>query len=1262
MDTIFTVKNEDLERLSPQEAVDFFRELLWAEATTLGIGKNLINVPSAITVADGGIDAEVQNAQVSGGQGIIKQGLTRYQIKIGNFSLGDNSHVKKILFKDRSTELKPRIKSCLDKDGTLVVMLFGWDNPETKDEQLINKFREKLVRINQKYNNAKIEICRQNNLISFLKPFPSLELQVTGRDQARFQTHWSWSQQDDMKKEFKAGEVQKDFISNMQNELRKNNDAVHIRVCGEPGIGKTKLVLEATRTDDLQPLVIYCDTANRFRDSNLMNEILRDDNQFSAILVIDECDSDSRSYIWNKLKYCSPRIKLVSIYNEFDDTAGNISYFDTPPLDEEQVSNIIQECGIPKDQADRWPEFCGGSPRVAHVIGWNLRNNPEDLLKTPDTINVWDRYIVGGDDPNNQQVQQRRLVLQHIALFKRFGYGRPVVTEAQAIVKIVKQADSQITWPRFQEIVYDLKARKILQGEGTLYITPKLLHIKLWVDWWDVYGSTFNLEDFSKNLPPTLLEWFYEMFKYAAASDVASQIVKELLGENGPFHNYDHLKTRLGAHFFLALAEGEPESALRCLKRTVGTWSKEELLQFTTGRREVIWALEKIAMWHDLFADAARLLLALGEAENETWSNNASGIFAQLFSPAYGKVAPTEAPPQERFPILKEILESNSKERRMLALRACNQALESQHFVRTIGSEHQGLRVEPRRWKPKTYGELFDTYRQPWQLLREQLDSLSGEEQQQAVNTLLQRARGLGRIQNLSDMVVDTIDELTKKPYVDKKKVLSEVVRILHYDGKDLPPQTRQRWEQLKESLTGSDFSSLMRRYVGMDLLVDQFDEQGNHVDQTQPRIEGLAQQAVENNSLLRLELDWLVTTEAKNGHRFGYELGKKDTTFSLLSTLLEAQRNAGINASAYSLGGYFRALFENNQERWENQLDALTGDKKLNVWIPELTWRSGMSDRAALRILDLAEKNIINIGHFKMFGLGSVIRDLSEDVLKKWIKFLLGSSDTYAVSIALDMYHFYYLHKESKHTLPEELTQELLTHQLLFQKYEVVKRSQMDGYHWTEIGKAFVHLYPEKSLELADKMLQHFGDEGTILDGFRSQIQAVLNEITRRYPQEVWMLAIEYLGPPIDTRAFHIKRWLQSGESSETGDEGVLSMILLEKIWEWVDDDLEKRSWYLASFVPKTLFRKEGEICLAREVLVRYGSREDVRNNLMANFSTEGWTGPSSLHYQKKKELLLEFKKEEDNENVKCWIDESVSLLNQRIEQAKIEEERHDF
>jgi hypothetical protein len=60
-----------------------------------------------------------------------------------------------------------------------------------------------------------------------------------------------------------------------------------------------------------------------------------------------------------------------------------------------------------------------------------------------------------------------------------------------------------------------------------------------------------------------------------------------------------------------------------------------------------------------------------------------------------------------------------------------------------------------------------------------------------------------------------------------------------------------------------------------------------------------------------------------------------------------------------------------------------------------------------------------------------------------------------------------------------------------------------------------------------------------------------------------------------------------------------------------------------------------------------------------MANFSTEGWSGPASLHYQEKMQQLFDIKREEDNENVKRWIDDYVLALGWDIEQARIEEER---
>ena len=1260
MDTIFTVKNEDLERLSPAEAVDLFRELLWAEATALGLGKNLINVPTAITVADGGIDAEVKNAQVVGGQGIIKQDLTRYQIKTGDFSPNNEANVRSILFKEGSDELKPRVKSCLDKNGTLVLVLFGWDNPEQADGQHISKFREKLISVNDGYNTAKIEIWPQNKLIGFLKLFPSLALRVNERGGARFQAHKSWSKDAEMKRTFIMGEEQQKRIRDILDKLRTSEpgtEATHIRIYGDAGIGKTRLVLEATREDDLRPLVVYCQSASQFKNSDLMNEILREDNPFVTILVVDECNRDDRAYIWDKLKYRGSRIKLVSIFNEYDETTGKISYLKAPPLEEAQVSSIIQEYNVPKERSEKWAELCSGSPRVAHVIGWNLMNNPEDLLKPPDTVNIWDRYIVGGDDPNSQQVQQRRTVLRYLALFKRFGIGPPTVAEAQFIASLIIENDPQITWGKFQEIIRSLRDKRILQGETTLYITPKALHLYLWSDWWNTYGSGFSLEEFSKGMPEALKDWFYEMFKYAAESETASTLVRDLLGESGPFNNDTYLKTKLGANFFLALAEADPEIALERLKKTVGTWSKDSLLEFTTGRREVIWALEKILMHQRLFPDAARLLLILGEAENETVSNNASGVFADAFSPAPGRVATTEAPPEERFPILKEAIESPSKERRFLALNACNAALRSGHFMRMIGDEYQGLK-ELKLWTPKTWGEIFEAYRRVWKLLEDKLDSMEEDEQQKAIHILLEHTRGLGAIADLFDMVIDTVAALSRKPYAKKEDLISTIVRILHYERERLPQEKLRRWEKLRDDIIGSDYSSLLRRYVGMDLLEDHFDDKGNYIDQTQPRIEELAQQAVENVELVKSNMGWLVINEAQNCARFGYELAKRDEGFSFLPLLLEAQKQSGKINNITFLGGYFRALFEKYQQEWERQFDLLMSDPELFKLVAELTWRSGLTDKSVLRMLELIKRGISDKSHFQM--LRGNIRELSVSTITTVAEFLLDCNDAYSVSILLQLYDSYYIRSESKPSLPEQITFKMLIHPSLIGKNEPYRRNSMDDFNWSLVAKKFINDYPARSLELAENMLEHFEEEGSIVNTYSKYAMEIIDSITSRYPLEVWELITRFIGPPMDTRAWHITRWLRGSDLFDN-TEGSLRMIPLDQIWEWVEIDVEKRARYLASFVPNRLFRKEGKVCLAREVLCQYGNREDVRHSFAANYSTEGWSGPASLHYQTKKQQLLDFRKDEDNPNVKLWIDEYTASLDRQIEREKIEEERED-
>jgi len=407
---------------------------------------------------------------------------------------------------------------------------------------------------------------------------------------------------------------------------------------------------------------------------------------------------------------------------------------------------------------------------------------------------------------------------------------------------------------------------------------------------------------------------------------------------------------------------------------------------------------------------------------------------------------------------------------------------------------------------------------------------------------------------------------------------------------------------------------------------------------------------------LLDTELSWLVTPAAKNGYRFGYRLGRADAGFSLLSRLLQAQERAGDLGSVFFVGGYLRALHETDIERWEATLDELTEDERFLRWVPELTWRSGVTERAAVRMIEIAERGLVPASSLRMFAFGGALRNVSQGTIHRWMDFLLGVGEFETVSIALELFTFYY-HGDTVNP-PKEMALKLLLAPPFFQRSERHQRTDMMTYEWSELAKKIVRRDPDAGLELADVMLQHFGEDGTIVEGFFSQTQHILDDVLKVRPRETWKLITKYLGPPIDGRAFHITSWLRGDEFNGEG-QGVLSMVPVDALWQWVDEDIEKRAWYLATFVPKFLSHGAEPVSLAREILVRYGRRADVRQNLISNFSTEGWTGPESLHYQVKRDRLLAFRKEESNANVNRWIDEYVDGLNRQIARAKVEEER---
>ena len=645
------------------------------------------------------------------------------------------------------------------------------------------------------------------------------------------------------------------------------------------------------------------------------------------------------------------------------------------------------------------------------------------------------------------------------------------------------------------------------------------------------------------------------------------------------------------------------------------------------------------------------MLFALGDTK-----------FADLFSPAPGGVAPTEASPKERFPILQRAFESESKAQRILALKASNVALESSYFSRFGNPEYQGLRQKPKLWTPKTECEFLEALRRVWKLLDEQLARLPKDECKKGATILLQRARQMVKIPNLAKMVVESVTTIVKEKYVEEKQVIETINRILHYEGKKLDQETQKRWERLMDELVGSDFHSMMQRYVGMDLLEDKFDENRKYVDQALPRIQELAQKAVNTPFLLQSELDWLVTTEAKKGGHFGYELGKRDNGFSLLPKLLEAQRHAEDNTNTAFLGGYLRALFESDADRREAELDSMINDIKLKLLIPALTSQSGLTDKAGLRLLRLARDGILGINDFETFTYGQVVDGLSSEIVTEWIEFLLGVNDQSGASIALNLYRCYYIFQKPARDLPLDVTFRLLRHQSLFERLDEYQfDSTMTAYYWAEISKAFLELYPKKKLELVELMLSHFGEDGSIVGPY-SRTCSVLDELTQQYPAEVWKQVSGLLqNQGHSSRTIALEKWLGEGASwGREESKPALLRIPYKIIWEWIDEDIENRARYFAyRLVPKTHSADEWMKSMVKSFLVRYGSRKEVRQSLMSNYLSGVWHGPPSAHFQAKKERLLSIRDIDNDENVKRWIDEFVAELEAQIKQERMYEER---
>ena len=1012
--------------LDPYRAVDLASRLIRADAMASGMPANVVDIPSAVTAPDGGVDGLASESPRQSIHGLVKKGTTAYQFRTGAFAPG--SSISDILF-DKRGEVKPRIRSCVERGGTLVVLLFGWDGTaRTSDGALAERFRAALAAKSGALADAKVDVWGLNRIAAAVGQFPGLAADVGGGIPADTpaMSHDEWSRTADMAHAFKHGRSEDAAVGQIRAHLRGGRGMpVHARVSGQPGSGKTRLVLEATRADDLAPRVVYA--ANPSAAMPIVAAHTRRAGGARLIVVVDECDMAEEFAIWNRLRNDREGADLVTIYNEPGLDRETTMQVMVEGMGGEQIAEILEEymknAGRKADGGiGAWVKYCGRSPRAAHIVGRSLAAGPPSgPLEDPGGAMVWERYVAGIEEMGGREYRDRLTVLLWLSQFSRFGFGAPYERDGERIAEIVHRHHPEIPAHRFREVVRTLRSMKVLQGGSVLYITPRILHEHMWLGWWERYGpgdapcrprrggdggdddgADTSLGGGETSLLPTLYNRYCGMLASMRESRAAAHAVESLFGRDGPLGDGAAPEDAIDSYLFEAASAVSPAAALGCAEAAADRMRRRGWRGASAGQwLAAVAAGRRMLGRPDTFARSARLLLALadgngaGDDGRAPFGPDAGDALRLAFDPA-PEAGLADVPLAARLDVLAGAVRRgaggggggcegnaadggrNGEHARLAALRACGAVLEMRQFSIAIPRQI-GAGSCVRYWQPKDRAGLAAYLRGVLGLLAEAADDRgnSGAVRQEAADAVLASLAQAALLPEIAEGAIRAAERMRSAGLIDGGALLAAAEHIAASEAEGVDPAAMRRIRAIIDEGRGAGgLHERLAWRVGRDGCAHRGRFGAAWDDGAE--IARLAGELAGDAAVLESELEWLFGKEAsrRGAAMLGREIAARDADGALLGRIEGAARRAAAGAeeggSMHFLAGYLAGMCRERPDMAEDAMDRMLehGGALCGALPAVAGMAGGVSDRSARRLARAAAD-----GGIRRSDLGGAVR-----------------------------------------------------------------------------------------------------------------------------------------------------------------------------------------------------------------------------------------------------------------------------------------------
>ena len=1018
-----------------------------------------------------------------------------------------------------------------------------------------------------------------------------------------------------------------------------------IVLSGPHHIGKSRLALEATK-DRPHDVVVALDP----RSMNPKDYLSLSSEQGEAICIVEDPEPDSLEELISIASTLS-NLKLIITLPTIADAPASvyahreiIQCLNLTPLSDEDSEKLLKAANnrLSFEIEDWIVGHAGGIPGTilaAASMGNELRDNLTDFISA--IGKEFEQRIKNEFGPDALKCTRLLSILTHV------GISGTVESELKHITEIFGDG-----WQPHKALSY------VSELEKTGLIKKCGLYVEVTLPMFANYLVSQLLQGRINELF-ALFARLDEQGRYRFIKRISEIEGKEvnnfwdaMFAYDGLFGNFDSALNN--AYLLRLIACTVPDRVLKLLKTGLQNRSVEERLAIEGDERgELRWLIEQLLFRNKTSKDAVRLLSFLAEAENEEYSNNATGVFIECFH-----VRQPQLPLSlyDRIDLLKEFSsDSASKKIKLIIVKAIGGSLNRMGSFRLRRSEGPTPLDKPVIYTDK---KIYDYPREVTDILF----SLSKDKYKEVASAALNELpkltaelaiqgrpdEGMERFKKIVDLTLAGNTEINVTSLFDAIRLIrdsfSKIVakEETSTDQKNEYQQYLFEVDEIKNKLENSSFPLRLKRWIGRWIYEDDMKittAEGKTIFEN--IVKKLAKEVIEQPEILNGELiEWLLSPSAQKSHYFFNFLGEIDT-HSIYLKKMEELTLFGNGTPAFSL--YCWGWMGRDKKSAEEYLEQLSkADKISGAAIVQATLMGEANQKAVNRVESQIKRGCVDPQTFAQLLFNSGwLKNIKMDQFENLLIAIAGENFEHS-SVLINIFHSWLYEKRDFKGNLVEIAWRCLENSL-------DSKASFEVYHADDLAAKLTHFDKDRGFNLFEKLIN--------------------GHINRdRLGKSTWNPLDEYEGREFRKTLYNTdkKNFINSLLKTAKKDDlnlYVVSFDLRDSLDFEENKDLllslAKESVENARIIASWFSTANKEFWpIACELLKKYPNDEDMLNALASGIRQDGnvITGPMSSFYEnRRKEAEKILNEPSTPPEARAWLKEIVDRLQKDISQQII-------